>query len=367
MSEEISAEKQEAMLEAITATVPPLLHALDALGHIARHVHPPSFASLIDQMGEPDEPLRQAIGPFREAEWPEAMAGFKAQIEKAADEALMAHEEIRSAKDDPQGVFSAYRAFRHQSRALEALYPLTQMLPPVSRFFLDEDARQDEGLLAALADGTQGPHETGLMHARNDKGERGGFSLYVPETYTPDRPHPFIMALHGGSGHGRDFIWSWLRTARSRGAILLSPTSRDSTWSLAGPDVDSESLKRMLTFVRERWNVDESRLLMTGMSDGGTFCYVSGMLADAPFTHLAPMSASFHPMLVSFLEKERIEGLPIFITHGAKDWMFNVEMAQTAARTLEEAGADVTYREIENLSHTYPREVNGEIVDWLMR
>ena len=35
--------------------------------------------------------------------------------------------------------------------------------------------------------------------------------------------------------------------------------------------------------------------------------------------------------------------------------------------SLEEAGADVTYREIENLSHTYPREVNGEIADWLMR
>jgi len=32
---------------------------------------------------------------------------------------------------------------------------------------------------------------------------------------------------------------------------------------------------------------------------------------------------------------------------------------------LTAAGADVTYREIDNLSHTYPREMNAEILHWL--
>ena len=31
-----------------------------------------------------------------------------------------------------------------------------------------------------------------------------------------------------------------------------------------------------------------------------------------------------------------------------------------------DAGAAVTYREIEDLSHTYPREENARILDWLM-
>ena len=128
-------------------------------------------------------------------------------------------------------------------------------------------------------------------------GERGGFWLYVPEHYSPDRAWPLVMALHGGSGTGRQFLWSWLRDARSRGAILVAPTSVQGTWALTGTDVDTPNLVRILDFVRSEWTVDPARLLLTGMSDGGTFTYVSGLEAGSPFTHLAPVSAAFHPLL----------------------------------------------------------------------
>jgi phospholipase/carboxylesterase len=32
---------------------------------------------------------------------------------------------------------------------------------------------------------------------------------------------------------------------------------------------------------------------------------------------------------------------------------------------LSAAGADVTYRELADLSHCYPREMNAPILDWL--
>ena len=32
---------------------------------------------------------------------------------------------------------------------------------------------------------------------------------------------------------------------------------------------------------------------------------------------------------------------------------------------LAAAGADVTYRELDDLSHCYPREMNAPILDWL--
>ena len=66
--------------------------------------------------------------------------------------------------------------------------------------------------------GTDG---TGVMHVDNEPGSRGGYSLYVPEFYTPDRAWPLVMALHGGSGNGRNFLWTWLRDARSHGAMSL--------------------------------------------------------------------------------------------------------------------------------------------------
>lgn len=118
--------------------------------------------------------------------------------------------------------------------------------------------------------------------------------------------------------------------------------------------------------MRGRWQVDDSRVLLTGMSDGGTFSYLSGLRSDSPFTHLAPIAASFHPMLVEVAEAARLEGLPVYLTHGALDWMFDIEVARLAADTLTRAGVNLTYREIDDLSHTYPREENDRILDWLL-
>ena len=61
----------------------------------------------------------------------------------------------------------------------------------------------------------------------------------------------------------------------------------------------------------------------------------------------------------------RLQGLPIFITHGKLDWMFPVQTARQTQAALSAAGADVTYREIDDLSHTYPREINAELLAWL--
>ena len=101
------------------------------------------------------------------------------------------------------------------------------------------------------------------------------------------------------------------------------------------------------------------------MSDGGTFCYVSGLEAGSRFTHLAPVSATFHPMMASMADAGRLDRLPIRITHGARDWMFPVEVARRAAEALAAAGADVDYGEIEDLSHCYPREINAALLKWL--
>ena len=117
--------------------------------------------------------------------------------------------------------------------------------------------------------------------------------------------------------------------------------------------------------MRAGWNIDPTRLLFTGMSDGGTFAYVSGLEKGSPFTHLAPVSAAFHPFLAEMADPDRLRGLPIHITHGALDWMFEIGMARQAQAALTAAGGAVVYREIADLSHCYPREINAAILTWL--
>jgi len=148
--------------------------------------------------------------------------------------------------------------------------------------------------------------------------------------------------------------------------ILVAPTATGDTWSLMEPQVDSAHLSYVLEEVAGHWQVDRSHLLLTGMSDGGTFSLLSGLDDESPFTHLAPVAASFHPLLLTMADPRRVRGLPIYLVHGALDWMFPVAIARTAQRALTAAGAKLIYREIADLSHAYPRKEGSRMVDWLL-
>jgi phospholipase/carboxylesterase len=103
------------------------------------------------------------------------------------------------------------------------------------------------------------------------------------------------------------------------------------------------------------------------MSDGGTFALAAAIRpAGLAFTHLAPVATGFHPMLVAMGDPSRLAGLPIYLVHGALDWMFAVPRAYEVAEALRSLGARVTYREIEDLSHTYPREENARMAEWFL-
>jgi len=351
----------EAVVDDIVAVLPPLLQSLEALGFVARNLNPPDFGSVMEAAGEPDAALR-AVRP-RLSAWPTEFDAIKNALEAASDAALAAFEGLRAVQNGNGDLVSVFRALRYAPRAQEALYALVAKLPPVSQFFVEPSLREDAALLARLAQPAN--DNTGIFHDDNEPGSRGGFSLYVPEYYTPDRAWPLVMALHGGSGNGRGFLWSWLRDARSHGAILVAPTATGNTWALMGEDTDTPNLARIFDSVRARWNVDPKRVLLTGMSDGGTFCYVTGLESASPFTHLAPVAATFHPLMAEMADAESLRGLPIHIVHGRLDWMFPVQVARQAREALTAAGADVTYRELDDLSHTYPREINAEMLRWL--
>jgi phospholipase/carboxylesterase len=56
--------------------------------------------------------------------------------------------------------------------------------------------------------------------------------------------------------------------------------------------------------------------------------------------------------------------VPVYLVHGELDFLFPVEFARLAQDALREAGADLVYRELPELSHTYPRSENALILSW---
>ena len=260
-------------------------------------------------------------------------------------------------EDDLQAAYiSALRAARKHCRTLEALFDLCDVFPGVNRYFLEE------GLNPASSPDGSSPHaETGIIHvgSNRDLHARGGYSLYIPEAYTPNRSWPLIMALHGGYSHGRDFLWTWLSSARSRGFIVFAPTSLGMSWSITNVEADGQSLYRNLEEVCSRFHVDRRRIVLTGMSDGGTYALELALSGGSIYQAVAPVACALPPV-----DLKQARGKSIFWIHGEQDWIFPLTYAMEAGKKLKSAGAAITFKVVRDLSHAYPREENSAILNW---
>lgn len=350
----------EELLDGITNLTPKLLTTMEAFEQVQRNMHPTRIEQLAEFIGPFEAELKDAFEPFERLEFPAHIAKFGEHIKEAATYSLRACDGVTNRNNDTMARFKAMRA---QCRAQEKLYPVANILKPISQYFLELEVREDSALLDKLNQDRPG-QQVGLLNANNDRGTRGGFTLYVPEYLDNTTPAALVIALHGGTGHGTDFIWSWLREARTRGFLLLSPTSQLDTWSLMGEEHDLEILHQTIEFIGEQFPLDRERILLTGMSDGGTYAMLAGIRETTPFTHLAPFSGVLHPEISMSGRLEYAKDKNIYLVHGTHDWMFPIETAYMAQAELEAAGANITFRPVEGLSHTYCRTENKQVLDW---
>lgn len=354
---------QEPAAVLIARLAPATTGVLAMLEYAQRHLAPDTLADVAALLQGRGDALEAALAQSRALDWPERWHPVRDCLEDAANKAATALAGLAEAAD----LRAAARALRLATHATEALYPLAGFMRGISAFFVDPALREDAALAAKLAAGPPGRDGVGTLHLGGPPGLRGGAALYVPEYYDDSRAWPLVVALHGGSGDGHGFLWTWLRDARSRGCILLAPTATGSTWSLTEPGEDGPVIAQHIATVSARWRVDPRRVLLAGMSDGGTFAYSWGLGRDCPATHLAPVAAGYNPILMGFADIDRLPGLPVRIVHGARDWMFAAATAAEAARTLRAGGARVEHVEVPDLAHTWPREQNGPMLDWFLR
>lgn len=355
---EIREEYQEALSAVGVAT----LTALGSLEAAARYLHPPEIPQLREALRPHFAELERTLAAYRACTPPAPLAAFHERFEGGAELTRRSLEMFLAPASPQEAILKMLASLRTFCRALESLYALHRF-PPLSRYFVEAPFHDRLGELE-----TTPPRgvSVGLHHSGGERGAdvRGGFCLYVPESYDGSEEWPLVVALHGGSGSGRDFLWSWLREARGRRFLLAAPTAQGPTWSLNGPDVDSRQLRAMVGYVASKWRVDRSHLLLTGLSDGATYTLLEGLSEGSPFTHLAPVSGVLHPANLVGGNLARAAGRKIRLVHGRLDWMFPIETAEMAADELTKAGADLSVNFLDDLSHTYPREENDRILAW---
>ena len=355
-----SADFESRLLEGLSC----ILEVVQTIENTRRYGGGLKREQIFGNLYELDKRLRDIAKRWNDSVWPNGTEPLHRPVGEAIEVAATKLSTLSELDLESVDRRSIERVLSIRPKLCALIYPLAQHFSLVHRFFLD-GRKQDVPMFVSGAQ-TGDVDFTGISHIENRTDQKGGFSLYIPESYDESTSYPLVFALHGGSGHGSSFLWSWLRTARTEKLILVAPTSVGPTWALMGPDVDSPNLLKILNTIKQTVRVDEQHMLLTGMSDGGTFIYVSGFQDESPFTHLAPCSASFHPFIVEMMSKERLNDLPIHITHGVHDQMFDVEVARMAEYALSAAGAAVSYRELPDLGHRYPEEGNPELVDWFL-
>jgi phospholipase/carboxylesterase len=335
-----------------------LLSALDAFETIQRQFDPGIINYLQEKLLPVASRIEQSRKDFQSISLPSDPATLYKRLGDAVGDTVDAIRTFSEPAGLEESLINFRKAKRKIGRTQEKLFSLRKWLPSVNRFFAEEGIRTRINELDPMS-----PSEarTGLIQVGMDDNPyaRGSFSLYVPESYDASRAWPVVISLHGGFGHGRDFIWTWLREARSRRFILVAPTSQGTTWSITGLDVDSILLNRILAYLTDRWNIDKKNILLTGLSDGATYSLARALDEKTPFRAFAPVAAALPPF-----DFRHVRGRRIYWVHGAFDWMFTVDRARQEYKLLEMAGADVTLNIIKDLSHTYPREQNEHILTW---
>lgn len=335
-----------------------MVAALEAFEDARRNYFPGIVPRLRESFPALARRLKVSRDACAAAAVPTGFEDARKELLEAAALILDALERSTEAEGLEQSLIHFRKAGRRICRAEERLYALCGFIPPVNRYFLEPPVRERAGEFAIPSSSLP---SAGLLHIGLDEHPyaRSGYSIYIPESWDGSPPLPLVVALHGGFSHGRDFIWTWLREARSRRFLLAAPSSRGITWSITGPDFDSVLLHDMLVHIKERWAMDEERILLTGLSDGGTYALTRSLDEDSPFTAYAVVSGVLPPFNLRHAGGKRI-----YWVHGARDWMFPIWQAKTGCHLLKEAGADITQTIIPDLYHAYPREHNGAILTW---
>jgi predicted esterase len=239
-------------------------------------------------------------------------------------------------------------------RGLYQLYELRDELPVIAAHFILAGAK------APIPDASSGAATGFIQRKRNQ--DRSDYTIYIPEDYSPQNPLPLIVALHGGYGQGYEYVWTWLRSARSRGYAVLAPKSFDNTWDMSVPSMDTRSVRKMLEEITGEYSIDPTRVYLTGLSDGGIFTYILGLEQSQLFRGLAPIAGALHPAVDPMLRQGRGKDTPMLVIHGVHDFIFPVAFTRQTTDLLKEIGYQLTYEELPEWGHAYPYSINERLV-----
>ena len=174
------------------------------------------------------------------------------------------------------------------------------------------------------------------------------YIIEVPETYTPDRKYQVRVQLHGGVGRpDASQRGNGIGALAGAEQIYVLPTA----WAEAEwwTDRQLENIRAILDHVKRSYNVDENRVVLSGVSDGATAAYYVAMREVTPFASFLPLNGaiavlrSSNVTLDGELYPNNYLNKPFFIVNGGKDPLYPTSLVEPYIEHMRKNGVTLTY------------------------
>lgn len=189
--------------------------------------------------------------------------------------------------------------------------------------------------------------------------------VYVPVGYDPATPAPLLLALHGTGGSGRNLWRMWRDTADALGMLVLCPSEAGRNEGYAFSQRERLSALEAVRWVRRRYNVDENRVHVTGISRGGHMAWDLALRYPDRFATVAPMIGGPRLTIVgghnNLRYLENAAHLPIRDLQGSGDDPHLLHNLHFAFERLAKWKADAELVEFPELGHDFELDA----VDWV--
>jgi dienelactone hydrolase len=177
----------------------------------------------------------------------------------------------------------------------------------------------------------------------------------VPNDYDPAKKWPLRVQLHGGVGRpspnpqpGRPAAGRASNRIEGEKQIYLHPSG----WMAAQwwDEEQVDNILRAVDALKRKYNIDETQIYITGISDGGTGVYYMALKEPNPWSSYLPLNGSLAVLrnpgngADGEMHGNNLFNAPLYVVNGENDQLYPVSQVEPHITWLKKMGVSVTFR-----------------------
>lgn len=218
------------------------------------------------------------------------------------------------------------------------------------------------------------------FHSNVDDTEQP-YGVYIPKNYDANKKYPLVIMLHGAGSNHRLALRRVFGKSNANGetdveASKVFPAFKDVDYVVATPyargtmgyqGVAEKDVMDVLADVKKRFNIDEDRTYLTGLSMGGGGTLWIGLTRPDIWAAIAPVCPA-PPAGAEDLVRNALN-YPAWFHHGDKDPAVPVAVSRDWVAKLKELGSNADYTEYPGVGHDswVNAYADAQIFDWFSK